>query len=174
MSCGVGRRLQLIQPLAWAPPYTAGAAIKRQTEKDGRKEERNVVAMADVTKGGGCWGLGIRLGEEVWTRDKKQLSQRCTAISGQHSQAWSSDYSLCFFSAPAWSSAQRPWTTAVDFTITRSVYSRDRTSVCLQGAFLSLETAVPIFLSPASPLGKPPGLDLPQIEKTHGENGQSI
>ena len=54
MSCGVGRRLVLdpallwlwcrlaatvqIQPLAWEPPYAAGAALKRQKEKEKKKK----------------------------------------------------------------------------------------------------------------------------------------
>ena len=53
MSCGVGRRLSLypallwlwrrsaatspIGPLAWEPPYTAGAALKRQKTKKEKK-----------------------------------------------------------------------------------------------------------------------------------------
>ena len=41
--CGVGWRLQLIGPLAWEPPYAAGAALKRQREK---KKERKAGRQA--------------------------------------------------------------------------------------------------------------------------------
>ena len=57
MSCGVGRRLsldlallwlwrrlaaiaQIIRPLAWEPPYAAGAALKKKTERPKRKKEK--------------------------------------------------------------------------------------------------------------------------------------
>ena len=30
---GVGRRLQLIRPLAWEPPYAVGVALKRQKKR---------------------------------------------------------------------------------------------------------------------------------------------
>ena len=55
MSCGVGCRdgsnlallwlwhrpaaVALIQPLAWGPPYTAGAALKSQKTKEKKKKE---------------------------------------------------------------------------------------------------------------------------------------
>ena len=46
MSCGVGHRhgldpvaTALIRPLAWEPPYAAGAPLKRQKKK--RKKEPN-------------------------------------------------------------------------------------------------------------------------------------
>ena len=54
MSCGVGHRhgldlvlpwlwcrlaaAALIRPLAWEPPYAAGAALKRQKTKEKKKE----------------------------------------------------------------------------------------------------------------------------------------
>ena len=59
MSCGVGRRhglnpvllwlwrrpvaIALIQPLAWEPPYAAGAALKRQKTK--KKKELNYIVF---------------------------------------------------------------------------------------------------------------------------------
>ena len=56
MSCGVGQRCSLdlallwlgrrpaavapIQPLAWEPPYATGMALKRQENKEKRKEKK--------------------------------------------------------------------------------------------------------------------------------------
>ena len=58
MSCGVGRRLgsdlvllclwrrpvaiALIRPLAWEPPYAAGAALKRQKDQKKKKKKFHV------------------------------------------------------------------------------------------------------------------------------------
>ena len=47
--CGVGRRLQLIRPLAWEPPYAAGAALekaKRQKDKKKKKEEEAAITVS--------------------------------------------------------------------------------------------------------------------------------
>ena len=42
VSCGGGWRLYLpIQPLAWEPPYAAGAALKRPKKKKGKKKKKN-------------------------------------------------------------------------------------------------------------------------------------
>ena len=62
MSCGVGRRcgsdmallwLWLrpaatvpIGPLAWEPPYAAGAALKRQKDQKKKKEKKKTIAKA--------------------------------------------------------------------------------------------------------------------------------
>ena len=40
--CGVGQQLQLrFNPLAWEPPYTAGAALKRQN----KQTNKNITAQ---------------------------------------------------------------------------------------------------------------------------------
>ena len=60
MSCGVGRRCGLnlallwrrlaatgtIQPLAWEPPYAAGTALKRQTD---RQKENYKMSLRDIS-----------------------------------------------------------------------------------------------------------------------------
>ena len=39
--CGVGQQLQLRwDPLAWEPPYTAGAALKKTKKKKKKKEKK--------------------------------------------------------------------------------------------------------------------------------------
>ena len=59
MSCGVGHRhgldpvllwlwcrpaaTALIQPLAWEPPYAAGAALESKTNKQTNKKQKNTV-----------------------------------------------------------------------------------------------------------------------------------
>ena len=64
MSCGIGRRHGLdptwlwlwcrsaavapIGPLAWEPPYAAGAALKRTTTPPCEKKERQVEDMSQV------------------------------------------------------------------------------------------------------------------------------
>lgn len=68
-------------------------------------------------------GLKTKAGEERWTRDVERLSQGCTVY--QLLQKWPGYPTVAFalFSAPAWSSAPRHWTTAVDFTITQSAHN---------------------------------------------------
>lgn len=111
--------------------------------------------------------MRTELGEERWTRDMEQVSQGgpawgSPALGGLQDQCWRSVCSLCFFSAPAQRSAQGPWTTAVDFTTTRSVHSGDSAPLCLPETVTPQEAADPSFSSPGLSMGKPQGLDPPR------------
>ena len=46
--CGIGEHSALIQPLAWEPPYAAGAALKRQKTKRRRKKKKTQWVITNI------------------------------------------------------------------------------------------------------------------------------
>lgn len=86
---------------------------------------------------------------------------------------------FAFFLASTQSSAQRPWTTAVGFTTTRSVHSEDRTCLC----FCASEgcsppgTICPHLPFPRALFREATGLrpsSIPQLGRGHGVSVQRV
>ena len=81
--CGVGWQLQLIGPLAWEPPYSVGAALKRQKKKKKHHQAESMALITDhMSPSVLCWALlfhGIPwpfTSQSSWTFPCEVLSSR--------------------------------------------------------------------------------------------------